>query len=66
MAPLLFKALLFVKVKNSYWDQDLVVNAMKMSRSAKFKARLEECEDQAEALEIKLQLVDKRNWNWNL
>ncbi len=48
MTPLLFEALLFLKVNNSYWGLELACEAMKTARSAKVKARIEEDAEQAE------------------
>ncbi len=48
MTPLLFEAVLFLKVNNSYWGLELVCEAMKTARSAKVKARIEEDAEQAE------------------
>ncbi len=48
MTPLLFEALLFLKVNNSYWGLELVCEAVKTARSAKVKARIQEDAEQAE------------------
>lgn len=47
MSPLLFEALLFLKLNNSYWDLNLVSKAMIRVRSHRVSARLEEDGEQS-------------------
>lgn len=42
MTPLLFECLMFLKVNSSYWDINLVSDAMKISRSEKVRKLLSE------------------------
>lgn len=42
MTPIIFEALVFLKVNTKYWDLKLVYEAMKVTRSVRVQQKLDE------------------------
>ena len=56
LSPVMFEALLFLKVNKDYWDKYLVAEAIKLVTSAKYEEKLKRLNEQEETT------LNEENW----